>query len=173
MAESYNTNLPHVAISYLKELNIPVTATSLKKQLNESPWFPSLYSLSSTFERFHIPHQAFKLEAENLDKLTPPFIAYLKNQTTGKDFVLLTSVSDTEVHLLAENKKPKKVAKEDFLKNWEHIVLQAARDEKSGEKDFGPNRENTIIKVCNSYCVPCAKAHAVFDEILLNNNNVN
>ncbi|MEO6948149.1 MAG: cysteine peptidase family C39 domain-containing protein, partial [Ginsengibacter sp.] len=102
MAESYNTNLPHVAISYLKELHIPVNVTTLKKQLNENPWFPSLYSLSSTFDRFHIPHQAFKLDAENIDNLTPPYIAYLKNRTTGKDFVLVKSVSDNEVHFIAE-----------------------------------------------------------------------
>ena len=146
MAESYNTNLPHVALSYLKELNIPITTTTFRKQLNESPWFPSLYSLSSTFERFHIPHQAFKVEAENIDNLTPPFIAYLKNQPTGKDFVLVTSVSDSEVHFIAENKEPKKVTIQDFLKNWEHIVLQAERDEKSGEKDFVANRRNEQIK---------------------------
>ena len=30
----------------------------------------------------------------------------------------------------------------------------------------------TIIKVCNPYCGPCAKAHAVIHEILHNNNNV-
>ena len=146
MAESYNTNLPHVAISYLKELHIPVNVTTLKKQLNENPWFPSLYSLSSTFDRFHIPHQAFKLDAENIDNLTPPYIAYLKNQTTGKDFVLVKSVSDNEVHFIAENNTPKKVTKEDFLKNWEHIVLQAERDEKSGEKDFVINRRKEQIK---------------------------
>lgn len=146
MAESYNTNLPHVAISYLKELHVPVTVTSLKKQLNESPWFPSLYSLSSTFERFHITHQVFKVEAENIDNLTPPFIAYLKNQTTGKDFVLVTSVSENEVHFIAENKIPKKISKEVFFNNWENIVLKAQPDEKSGEKDFVINRRKEQIK---------------------------
>lgn len=35
-----------------------------------------------------------------------------------------------------------------------------------------PNAKNTIIKVCNPYCGPCAKAHPIIDEILDNNNDV-
>lgn len=35
-----------------------------------------------------------------------------------------------------------------------------------------PAAENTIIKVCNPYCGPCAKAHPVIDELLAKNNNL-
>ena len=35
------------------------------------------------------------------------------------------------------------------------------------------NAANTIIKVCNPYCGPCAKAHTVIEELLENNDNVN
>lgn len=35
-----------------------------------------------------------------------------------------------------------------------------------------PNAANTIIKVCNPYCGPCAKAHPVIDEIIENNPDV-
>src|SRR6202000_1810955 len=34
------------------------------------------------------------------------------------------------------------------------------------------NRRCKIIKVCNPYCGPCAKAHAPIEEILNNNPNV-
>lgn len=144
MAESYHTNLINVASFYVKELKLKVSSTALKESLNENPFFPSLYSLSNTFERFGIPHQAVKIDKENLDNLTPPYIAYVKGQNTGKDFVLVTSVVGQKVQYIAENKKAKKVAKDDFLKNFENIVLQAEPDEKSGEKDFLINRRKEI-----------------------------
>lgn len=112
----------------------------------ENPFFPSLCSLSNTFERFDIPHQAVRIDKENLVNLTPPYIAYVKGQPTGKDFVLVTSVSRTEVQYIAENKKVKKNIKDDFLKNFEQIVLLAEAGEKSGEKDFLINRRNEITK---------------------------
>jgi uncharacterized membrane protein len=121
---------------YLRELKVKVTKTTLTESLLENPYYPSLYSLSNIFDRFKLNHTAFKIEKEKFNNLTPPFIAYLKNQKTGKDFVLVTSVSENDVEYIDPNKKPKKAVKEDFLKNWENIVLQAEPDDKSGEKDY-------------------------------------
>ncbi|MGC4022715.1 MAG: vitamin K epoxide reductase family protein [Cyclobacteriaceae bacterium] len=36
-----------------------------------------------------------------------------------------------------------------------------------------PNAPNTILKVCNPYCGPCAKAHPPLEEIILHNKNYN
>ena len=35
-----------------------------------------------------------------------------------------------------------------------------------------PTAENTIIKVCNPYCGPCAAAHPVIEKLLEQNNNL-
>jgi uncharacterized membrane protein len=35
-----------------------------------------------------------------------------------------------------------------------------------------PDAANTIIKVCNPYCGPCAKAHSVIEELLANNSDL-
>jgi hypothetical protein len=35
-----------------------------------------------------------------------------------------------------------------------------------------PEAKNTIIKVCNPYCGPCARAHLELEEIIENNDNV-
>lgn len=123
MAESYQTNLVNVASCYIKKLNVPVTITSLKQNLIKNPYYPSLYSLSDTFERFNIPHEAFTVEKESFEKLTPPFIAYLKNQPTGKDFVLVTSVTNKEVSYVAANKKDYEMFKAKYPLNSE-IKLQ-------------------------------------------------
>jgi uncharacterized membrane protein len=159
MAESYQTNLLNVASCYVKRLNVPITITALKQSLEENPYYPSLFSLSNTFERFQIPHEAFKIEKENFEQLSVPFIAYLKNQPTGKDFVLVTAVANNEVNYIAESKKIKTFAKEDFLNNWENIVLQAGDiDGESGEKDYQLNHKKEIAKAKKRIVLVCTAA---------------
>jgi uncharacterized membrane protein len=88
---------------------------------------------------------ALKVGKENFNQLQPPFVAYLNGQTTGKDFVLVTAVSENEVEYIAENKKAKKVSKEPFLKSWQGIVFIAEANEKSGEADFINNRKKETL----------------------------
>ena len=35
-----------------------------------------------------------------------------------------------------------------------------------------PNATNTIIKVCNPYCGPCAKAHPAIHDLIKENENI-
>ena len=144
MAETYNTNLINVSACYLKLLNVPVTSATLRQQLQENPFYPSLYSLSNVLERFHLDTTAFKTDKENFDKLQPPFITYLSGQATGKDFVLVTRVSHNEVEYISGIKKPKKILKETFLNHWQQIVFMAEANEKSGEADFNLRRKKEI-----------------------------
>ena len=56
-------------------------------------------------------------------------------------------------------------------------LLQQQSTAPDGYQNIGieignPEAENTIIKVCNPYCGPCAKAHPVLDEIVHLNKNV-
>jgi uncharacterized membrane protein len=145
MAETYNTNTINVSACYLKSLKVRVTESTLKQQLQEHPYYPSLYSLGIVFDRLHVATTALKLDKENFDKLQPPFIAYISGQNTGKDFVLVTAVSQSEVEFIAENKKPKKVSKEIFLNHWQKIVFLAEANEKSGEADFNLRRRKEIL----------------------------
>jgi uncharacterized membrane protein len=144
MAEIYNTNLINVSACYLKLLNVPVTATTLRQQLQENPFYPSLYSLSNVLERLHLETTAFKTDKEKFDNLQPPFITYVSGQNTGKDFVLVTGISQNEIEYKAENEKPMKVSKETFLKHWQETVFIAEANEKSGEADFDVKRKKEI-----------------------------
>jgi len=165
MAESYQTNLLNVASCYVRKLKVPITITSLEQNLKENPYYPSLFSLGNTFERFHIPHEAFTTEKENFEQLTAPFIAYLKNQSTGKDFVLVTSITNNEVSYIAENKKIKTISKEFFLKDWEKIVLKAEADDKSGEKDYQLNHKKEIAQANKNFALAGAAVLLFFSTV--------
>jgi uncharacterized membrane protein/thiol-disulfide isomerase/thioredoxin len=136
MAQSFRTNLGNVAKHYIQQLKIAVTQTTLKESLEQNPYYPSLYSISNTFNRFNIENISFTATAENFDELQPPFITYCSGQSTGKDFVLVTAITATQVSYLAETGKSKIVSREDFLKQWQNVVFAAEATAQSGEKDY-------------------------------------
>lgn len=136
MAQSFNTNLFNIAKHYTRLLKVPVTKTTLKQRLEENPYYPSLYSLSNVFEKFGIPNEAFTVDEKNLNLLETPFITYCSGQNTGKDFVLVTKITDKHVSYIAENNRPKQLSREDFLKQWQKTVFVAEANAESGEKDY-------------------------------------
>lgn len=156
MAETYRTNLPRIAATYIQALGVPVTKSTLKKSLEENPFFPSLYSLSNTLDRFHIAHTACRVEKEKLDELTTPFIAYMDKQSTGKDFVTVTTVNSAMVTFIAGSRKPQKISREEFVTNWQGIVLQAQPDAKSGESDYVGQKKSGKNQHLQKKCIACS-----------------
>src|SRR5215211_3093955 len=114
MSENVRTNLSKVAIHYIERLKVPVTTKTLQSALEENPYYPSLLSLSKTFDQFNIPNEAYRLKPEELDMAKPPFVAYLKGQPTGMDFVLVTKVNGDKVSYLADSSSPTVVSREKF-----------------------------------------------------------
>ncbi|WP_118194280.1 vitamin K epoxide reductase family protein [Albibacterium indicum] len=56
-----------------------------------------------------------------------------------------------------------------LLKNQKQLVFPS---ENLGIKLGNPDAKYKIIKVCNPYCGPCAKAHPIIDQLLEKNKNV-
>jgi uncharacterized membrane protein len=146
MPENFNTYLPTIAYKYVNALNIPLSKTTLNKYLTENPYYPSLYSLSSMCDRFNIPYEALSVEKEHLEDLQTPFIAYLKNLPTGKDFVLVTNVHNGSMQYISRNKKEKEISKEKFLGDWQEIAFVMHKSNDSGEKDFAVTKKREIVK---------------------------
>ncbi len=92
MAQSFNTSLPQIIAKYARALNLAITKTSLLNTLQSNPYYPSLLSVSETFDKFKIENAGFKIAKEDFDKLTPPFLAYYFTPNAGKDFVLITKI---------------------------------------------------------------------------------
>jgi len=59
-----------------------------------------------------------------------------------------------------------------------NALLQQQSSAADGWQNLGitignPDARHTILKVCNPYCGPCAKAHPVLEEIIAHNRNYN
>jgi uncharacterized membrane protein len=146
MAQSFNTNLSNIAKHYIMQLNVPVTAATLKQNLQQNPYYPSLYSLSNVFNKLNIPNQAFNITEEDLTQFTPPFITYCTGQTTGKDFVLVTAQNNLTVSYIDNGSKAKQISKTDFLTQWQKVVFVAEANAQSGESDYPAKQKAEKIK---------------------------
>ncbi|XZF13536.1 vitamin K epoxide reductase family protein [Chitinophagaceae bacterium MMS25-I14] len=136
MAQSFNTSLAQVAIALAQQLRIPVTATSLKNRIEEDPYYPSLYSLSATYDKFGIENAAYEVSTEKLDELQPPFIAYMNHRPGGKDFVLVTALNSENILFTADGRKTEALSREAFIEQWENIIFSAVPSADSGEKNY-------------------------------------
>lgn len=139
MAMSYDTNLTNVITLYLKRLHVNVTKAGLAKQLEQNPYFPSLYCINNVLDKYKIPNEAFTLEAHHLDELEPPFIAYCNTNFAGKDFVLVTAITADSVSYISNNKKEKKITRAAFMQEWQKIVLVAEPTDQSIEPNYKDN----------------------------------
>jgi uncharacterized membrane protein len=140
MAHNFNTNLSNVAVKYAQQLNIPITATSIKESIEQNPYYPSLYSLSNTFTKFKIESIAFEANEEQLADIQPPFIVYMQMPSIGKDFVLVTKKNKENVSYIAQGNKESTITQKEFTSRWQKIVLVAEANTQSGEMDYDSKR---------------------------------
>jgi ABC-type bacteriocin/lantibiotic exporter with double-glycine peptidase domain len=120
MSKKQGTAVSRVAEHYIRLLAIKVTPARIRESIETNPDFPSLYCLSDTFHRYHIDNNAYEVPPENVWQLDPPFVAYLNIPTVGKDFVLVSSVTDKRISYFHASRRPNRVTKEEFL---QHISM--------------------------------------------------
>ncbi len=146
MANSFNTNLSNIAAKYLQQLNIPITATTIKQSIEQNPYYPSLYSLSNTFTKYKIDNVAFEATEEQLAEIQTPFVAYMQTPTTGKDFVLLTKKDNNHVSYLTQGNKETTITHKEFITRWQKIIFLAEGNATSGEKDYAINLKKEKVE---------------------------
>lgn len=138
MAYSFNTELNSIAAKYIELLHGKVTVGTIKKDIEENPYYPSLLALSDTFGRYNITNEAFKVPSKDFDKLATdtPFVAFTKIPNIGTDFVLVTKISEQAISYFHKNRKVETVPKEIFLEGYKDVIWKAQLNEQSGDADY-------------------------------------
>jgi uncharacterized membrane protein/thiol-disulfide isomerase/thioredoxin len=158
MVQTDNTGLKKVAAHYAQLLAAKVTATSIQKDIEEHPSYPSLLSLSDTFSKYRINNKAYKIEKSNFDELEAPFVAFADIPGTGKDFVLVIEILNGKVRFLHKGKKAQSISKESFLKGYQNVVWFAEVDKYSGESNYSEKLKQEETKKLKkaSWCLALA-----------------
>lgn len=141
MSYAHNTVTVPVVQHLLRDFKVPFTKSEVKKQLVQNPYFPTLYSISNLFSKYKIDNEAYRVEEQDLSQLDPPFITYYNLPGTGKDFIVVKRITDSQVDYMDGSKKLKTVSRPEFVKNWEKVVLLSEVNTASGDPDYEQNRK--------------------------------
>jgi len=142
MAQSFDTSLKTVAINYMRLMGARVTQSSIGRDLESNPYYPTLLSLSETFNKYKIRNSAFSVGKEDFDQLQAPFVAFVSIPGIGNDFVLVTDIGDNTIRYKYKTSRPVTMAKDTFLEHYQNMIWVADSDETSGEQDFEKKYSN-------------------------------
>ena len=154
------TNGPETASMLAMLLNVNVSASTFKKEIEEHPDYPSLLSVSDALNSYGIENLAIKIDVDKLDGVTVPFITQMRgSKRSGNFFSVVKKVTNNEVQLFdPEIHNWAILAKEDFVKRFSGIVLLAEADDGAGEKDYAKKikaeKTTRVGKYLMMLCMP-------------------
>lgn len=125
------TNLTNASVALARLLNVRVTDHTIRQNIEQNANYPSLLSLSDTFNRFKIPNESFRIGTEQLKDIDGPFIAFWKS-----DFVVVKKIEKDNITYLDTNGKTVTTPISEFGREYGNIIFVAEPDEKSGEPDY-------------------------------------
>jgi uncharacterized membrane protein len=137
--KSLDDNLIAIVKTLIYHLHVPVTISTIEKELTNHSKYPSFYSIRDVLNNWGIINKTFKIQKDRIKEINFPSIAYLENI---KSFVLLKSIDDNKLNYLDTSKGWQKVSISDFNEWWDGIVLMAFPSENAGENDY-VSKKNT------------------------------
>lgn len=156
-----SANGPEIAKIAADMLNVRVSSTTLKKEIEEHPDYPSLLSLSDVFSSYGIENIGMDCKHDNLEQLPCPFIAVLKGtqNTTINFFTVVKEISDNGINYYDPEKHRWAIlSKESFLERREGFVLLMEASDIAGEREYNLKRKeekrNRITQHLAIYSIP-------------------
>lgn len=171
MSHVLNSNLSEVAFLYGKLIKAKVTRTTMIKDIEENPYYPSLYSLTSTFSKYNITSEAYSVSSNDLDSLEPPFIAFISVPNVGDDFILVSKITKETVQCFYENRKPINFTRLEFLKRFKEVIWVAESSEIT-EEEYRKNQpiennrkvQNIVLSFCIAILILLFSYHTIYSE---------
>ncbi len=123
--------MEQVLLDYLKLLDIPVSKKYFRKSVASHPEYPSMLSVADTLERLGIEHLMARVQKEDLENLSFPFVLHLK-RGQGQ-LLLIRNQQELEEH-------------RSDLDDWNGVILYAEESEITLDQEHQEvlSREKTV-----------------------------
>lgn len=137
----------------LELLHVNVTKTTIKRELERHPDFPSLLSISDILNNYGVQNVSFSSSTENIGQTSPPFIAQV-NGTEHQRF--FTVIRNNDNHVI-EFLNPlsgiwQHVEQKTFIKEWSPgVLLLPEATDTAGEINYQKNRRAEVIENIGKY----------------------
>ena len=142
MFMQYEPNVK-ATISFLKQLGVKVNNTTVNETLQNHPDWPSLLCITDSLNKWNIPNGAGKTDAEKIDELPTPFIAYTNDRENP--LFIVTKVTETIEGYQKNYNRTFIEKKTEFTKKWTGVYLIAEPDGHSGEHNYEINRRKILF----------------------------
>lgn len=126
----------------LRLLKVKVNNSTLSQTLQEHPDYPSLWSVLDSLHTWKVESMGIKASFEELINLSCPLLAHLKTN----QLLVVIDVNSISVTYLNEQYKKRQLTQEEFIKQWDGVVLLAEADEHSGEGDYAQKHRWEILR---------------------------
>ena len=156
------SNVSQSAKLLLDILNVKISETTLKKEIEEHPDYPSLLSISDVLSAYHVENLTVKINNDKFNNLPTPFITQIKGDKSSADFfTVVKEINKDTIHFFDPEKNKWNVGlQEDFLKRCSGIVLLAEVDEgdSAGEKEYEEKireeKRKRAAQYLTAFCIP-------------------
>ncbi|SDF72299.1 Uncharacterized membrane protein [Mucilaginibacter pineti] len=130
-------NGPETASLLVNLLKVKLSDSTLKKEIEEHPEYPSLLSISDVLNKYGIDNLGIKFDNEKFSEIPTPFITQIKHEVRPTNlFTVVKENGDNVVFFDPEKKRWNKLNKNAFLKRCSGIALLAEANDNAGEKDY-------------------------------------
>ncbi|SEW52324.1 vitamin K epoxide reductase family protein [Chitinophaga arvensicola] len=133
-----SSNGAEVAYLFSSLLSVSISPSTLKKEIEEHPDFPSLLSISDILNNYGIENLTAKFDPDKFKNIPTPFITQIKGDDNGNVFFsVVKEISATHAKFFDYEKKQwKETHIGNFTDQCTDIVLMGEPKEKSGEKNY-------------------------------------
>jgi uncharacterized membrane protein len=119
-------------------LNVKISATTLVKEIEEHPNYPSLLSISDLLNNYGIENIGIKIDPAKLEEIPVPFVTTVKGMKRGEEvFTIVKEIGNNAVHFFDPEKHDWITSSyEDFLRKCTGLVLIVQVADNAGEKGY-------------------------------------
>jgi uncharacterized membrane protein len=131
-------NGPEITSLLVELLNVKISESTIKKELEQHPDYPSLLSISDVLKSYGIENIGIKFNHNKFTEIPVPFITQFKSVERGiQFFTVVKDIKENIIHFLDPEKHSWRVlAKDDFLKRCSGVALLTEAGDDAGEKNY-------------------------------------
>ena len=151
----------------LKLLDIKISETTIRTEIEEHPDYPSLLSISDMLNRYKVDNVAIRIRPDQIMNLPTPFITQIRGER--KLPIFFTVVKHVGVETVEfydqERNEWKMSSKGDFLKRGARIALLTEAIDGAGEKDYSQKikkeKKTRVVKNIGAICISAIMIFAI------------
>ncbi|HEY8387772.1 MAG TPA: cysteine peptidase family C39 domain-containing protein [Parasegetibacter sp.] len=143
---SLESNVVNTVRNLVRSLDLKISTTKIKENLQQHPDYPSLLSISDALTSWKIYNVSLKVDPDKLKELPTPFIVQLREGrnaffTVVKEFsegeLVISDISDTRWKTISFN---------EFKQIWTGTVTLVEPEEGSGESNYAQSRKKERLQ---------------------------